>query len=216
MVSMLAIGFAASIAIRETSVVSAGGASQELDRAFPPTMDPRQAGIFTPRTPVTRGERIMADCVTDRRQTVQDEYELIVGRWLGVRGSSTAGKIGTRVRFRSCTECGCLYPVDDAARQYVRSKGGEFFNPARLSPAQRARAARFFGPRLAGPATIVAMMAGVAACLAAPLVWGPLGVLIGATALRHKQRLGAAAIAVAALGAIIGTVLHHHHPFGYG
>jgi hypothetical protein len=188
----------------------------QLDRAHPGAKDPRRTGVFTPRTPASRGDRVMADCVHCGHQTVQDSYEMIVGRWVGLRGPTTAGKTGTRVCFRSCTACGCLYPVDDAARQYAASKGGEFFNPAKLTPQQRAQAARFFGPRLAGGASIAATVLGVLALFAAPLVWGPLGVLLGLSARRHQQKLGAAAIVIAALGAAVGTALHHQAPFGYG
>jgi hypothetical protein len=189
---------------------------QKLDRGHPPAIDPRHSGVFGPRTPVSRGGRVMADCIVCGRETVQDIYEMIVGRWVGLRGPSTAGKAGTRVHFRSCTGCGCLYPADDAARRYAQSKGGEFFNPARLAPQQRARAARRFGPRLAGGASVAAVILGVLAFFASPLVWGPLGLLLGISALRHQQRLGAVAIVVAALGAVAGTVLHHQAPFGYG
>ncbi len=112
--------------------VRAFEAGQPIDRAHPPTADPRKTGVFGPTAPTSRQDRVVADCLKCHTKTVQDHYELIVGRWFGVRGPSTAGKTGTRVHFSVCAICGCMFPIDDAARQYVATKGGEFFNPAKL------------------------------------------------------------------------------------
>jgi hypothetical protein len=71
-------------------------------------------------------------------------------------------------------------------------------------------------PRLVGGASFLAVLLGAAAFFAAPLVWGPLGIVLGALAYRGRQKLGAVAVAVAALGAVVGVILHHHAPFGYG
>ena len=103
------------------------------DPGRPPASDPRRSGVFTSNTPTTRKERLAADCVKCATRTVQDHYELIVGKYFGLRGSGTTGKAGHRVNFRACTVCGCLFPMDDESRQYVNSKGGEFFNPAKLA-----------------------------------------------------------------------------------
>jgi hypothetical protein len=43
-----------------------------------------------------------------------------------------------------------------------------------------------------------------------------LGILLGVTAYRGRQKFGAVAAGVAALGLVVGLVLHYHHPFGYG
>jgi hypothetical protein len=101
-------------------------------RNHPPAVDPRATGVFTGRTPVTRQDRIVADCRSCQKNTVQDHFELIVGRWFGTHGPTTVGKTGTRVRFRGCSVCGCLYPVDEAARRFTQSKGREYFDPAWL------------------------------------------------------------------------------------
>jgi hypothetical protein len=138
--------------------------------------------------------------------------------WLGLTARlpmperKTAGKVGSRMRFTSCAVCGCLYPADDRARRYVRARGGEFLNPAKLSPQQRARAA---GPRRAGGASVLAFILGITAFFAAPLVWGVLGILLGVTAYRGRQKLGSVAAGVAAVGLVVGLLLHDHHPFGY-
>jgi TPR repeat protein len=206
----------------ELAMLAAQDSGQPLDPAHPPAKDPRETGLFGPRTPVSRRERLIADCAHDGRNTIQDVYEVILGPWLGLTARlpmperNTAGKIGRRMRFTSCTVCGCLYPADDRARRYVQARGGEFLNPAKLSPQRRARAARAMRPRLAGGASVLAFILGVAAFFAAPAVWGVLGILLGVTAYRGRQKFGAVAAGVAALGLVVGLVLHYHHPFGYG
>ncbi len=206
----------------DLAMLAARESGQPLDPAHPPAKDPRETGLFGPRTPVSRRERIVTDCTHDGRKTIQDVYEVILGAWLGPTARlpmperNTAGKVGGRMRFTSCTVCGCLYPADDRARRYVQARGGEFLNPAKLSPQQRARAARSMRPRLAGGASVLAFILGVAAFFAAPAVWGVLGILLGVTAYRGRQKLGAVAAGVAALGLVVGLVLHYHHPFGYG
>ncbi len=206
----------------DLAMLAAQDSGQPLDPAHPPAKDPRETGLFGPRTPVSRRERIIADCAHDGRKTIQDVYEVILGPWLGPTARlpmperNTRGKIGRRMRFGSCTVCGCLYPADDRARRYVQAKGGQFLNPAKLSPQQRARAARLMQPRLAGGASVLAFLLGIAAFFAAPVVWGVLGILLGVTAYRGRQKLGAVAAGVAALGLVVGLVLHYHHPFGYG
>lgn len=62
----------------------------------------------------------------------------LTGRWFGARGPSTAGKTGTRLQFSQCTVCGGFYPVDAPSRQYVASKGGEFFTPPKIAWKERA------------------------------------------------------------------------------
>jgi hypothetical protein len=101
------------------------------DRNRPPAADPRKTGVFTPATPASRLDRLVAHCRTCQKDTVQDEYRVIVGLWLGMRGPSTRGKTGTRALFQVCTVCGCLFPADDAARRFTQAKGGEFLNPAK-------------------------------------------------------------------------------------
>ncbi len=205
----------------ELAMLAARDSGKPLDPAHPPAQDPRDTGLFGPRTPVSRRERIIADCAHDGRKTIQDVLEVIPGPWLGLTARlpmperNTAGKIGSRMRFTSCTVCGCLYPADDRARRYVQAKGGEFLNPAKLSPQQRARAARSMRPRLAGGASVLAFILGITAFFAAPVVWGVLGILLGVTAYRGRQKLGAVAAGVAAVGLVVGLVLHFHHPFGY-
>ena len=206
----------------DLAMLAAQDTGQPLDPAHPPAKDPRETGLFAPRTPVSRRERIVADCVHDGRRTIQDIFEVIAGVWLGATARlpmperNTGGKIGRRMRFSSCTVCGCLYPADERARQYVSARGGQFLNPAKLSPQRRARGARFMHPRLAGGASVLALILGILAFFAAPLVWGVLGILLGAMAYQGRQRLGAVAIAVSALGLVVGFVLHHNAPFGYG
>jgi hypothetical protein len=206
----------------DLAMLAAQDSGQPLDPAHPPAKDPRETGLFGPRTPVSRKERIVADCAHDGRKTIQDVFEVIVGPWLGPTARlpmperNTRGKIGRRMRFSSCTVCGCLFPADDRARRYVQAKGGQFLNPAKLSPQQRARAARSMRPRLAGGASVLAFILGIAAFFAAPVVWGVLGILLGVTAYRGRQKLGGLAAGVAAVGLVVGLVLHYHHPFGYG
>ena len=206
----------------ELAMLAAQESGKPLDPDHPPVQDPRANGLFGPRTPVSRRERIIADCVHDGRKTIQDVFEVILGPWLGATARlpmperTTAGKVGRRMRFTSCTVCGCLYPADDQARRYVQARGGEFLNPAKLSPQRRARAARAMQPRLAGGASALAFILGVVAFFAAPVVWGVLGILLGVTAYRGRQKFGAVAAGVAALGLVVGLVLHYHHPFGYG
>jgi TPR repeat protein len=194
-----------------------------LDPSRPPAQDPRETGVFGVRTPVSHRGRLVADCVRCGRKTVQDRYDVIVSAWVGLSARRrtnlvTEGKVGQRARFSACTVCGCLFPVDDAARQFAHAKGGEFFNPAKLPPQRRARAAQALRPRLLGAASILAILLGVVAFFAAPLVWGPIGILLGISTYRGRprQKLGAAAIVVGALGAVVGTILHFHHPLGYG
>ncbi|HEX9032136.1 MAG TPA: hypothetical protein VF834_09850 [Streptosporangiaceae bacterium] len=117
----------------ELSVMDYEAGNRHLDRAHPPAIDPRKNGLFTPNSPLTRHDRIVAECIKCGRKTVQDIFEIIVGKWFGLRGSTTSGKTGQRVTYSGCATCGCLFPADDAARQYVQSKGGEFFNPAKLT-----------------------------------------------------------------------------------
>jgi hypothetical protein len=207
----------------DLAVAAFDSGGQALDPAHPPAKDPRQTGVFGPRTPVSRRERVVADCVTCGRRTVQDVLDVIVSAWFGASlrgrtGLSTAGKAGRRARFSACAVCGCLYPVDQAARQFTQAKGGEFFNPAKLSPERRARAARAMRPRLAGQSSVLSIILGVVAFFAAPLVWGILAILLGLLAcrLRPRPKLAVAAVVIAVLGTVVGTVLHHAHPFGYG
>jgi TPR repeat protein len=208
----------------DLAVAASGGASHVLDPAHPPAQDPRQTGVFGPRTPVSRRGRVVADCVKCGRKTVQDIFDVIVSAWFGVglrhrgRGLTTEGKAGQRARFSACAVCGCLYPVDAAARQFVQAKGGEFFNPAKLPPERRARAARAMRNRLPGQASVLAIILGLVAFFAAPLVWGILAILLGLASYRGQPRrnVAVAAIVIAVLGTVIGTVLHHAHPFGYG
>ncbi len=206
----------------ELAMLAAQDSGKPLDPAHPSAKDPRETGLFGPSTPVSRRERIIADCAHDGRKTIQDLFEVILGPWLGptarlpVPERNTAGKVGRRMRFTSCTVCGCLYPADDRARRYVQERGGEFLNPAKLSPRQRARGARFMHPRVVGGASILAFILGVVAFFAAPAVWGVLGILLGVTAYRGRQKFGAVAAGVALLGLVVGLVLHFHHPFGYG
>jgi hypothetical protein len=207
----------------EAAVAAFEAGNRALDPHHPPAQDPRDTGVFGVRTPVSRRERVVAECVSCGRKTVQDIFEIIVSAWLGPSARmptqhSTAGKVGRRAHYSACTVCGCLYPVDEAARQHVRARGGEFFNPAKLPPERRARAARAMRPRLAGQTSVLAIILGVVAFFAAPLVWGTLGILLGISASRGRprQKLGLVAIAVSVLGLVVGTVLHHAHPFGYG
>jgi hypothetical protein len=116
----------------DLGVLAFDSGATRLDPEHPPTSDPRRTGVFSRNTPATRKERLVADCIKCKMRTVQDHYELIVGAYFGQRGSGAAGKTGQRVNFSACAGCGCLFPMDDAARQYVNSKGGEFFNPAKL------------------------------------------------------------------------------------
>jgi hypothetical protein len=195
---------------------------QALDRTRPPAMDPRETGLFGPRTPVSRHDRVVAYCLNEGKETVQDVYEVIVTGWVGLSGKltttrrSTAGKVGGRVRFSGCTVCGCLYPADDRAREWMHAKGGDLLNPAKLPEARRLRAARAMRPHLLGGASILAAILGVTAIFAAPLVWGPLGILLGISSYRGRQKFGKAAAVVAAVGAVVGTILHYKAPFGYG
>ena len=206
----------------DLAMLAAQDSGQPLDPAHPPAKDPRATGLFGPKTPVSRRERIIADCAHDGRKTIQDVFDVILGPWLGLTARlpmperNTRGKVGRRMRFTSCTVCGCLYPADDQARRYVQAKGGQFLNPAKLSPQRRAQAARAMRPRLAGGASVLAFILGVVAFFGAPLVWGVLGILLGVTAYRGRQKFGAVAAGVAALGLVVGLVLHYHHPFGYG
>ncbi|MGH3193929.1 MAG: hypothetical protein ACRDPY_47590 [Streptosporangiaceae bacterium] len=195
---------------------------QALDRSRPPAKDPRETGLFGPRTPVSRHDRVVAFCLKDGKETVQDIYEVITGVWFGPTARlpaarrSTAGKIGGRMRFSGCTVCGCLYPGDDRARKWVHAKGGDLLDPAKLTTERRLRAARAMRPRLLGGASILAAILGVTALFAAPLIWGPLGILLGISAYRGRQKFGKAAAVVAAVGAVVGTILHYRAPFGYG
>jgi hypothetical protein len=195
---------------------------QALDRSRPPAEDPRETGLFGPRTPVSRHDRVVAYCLKDGRETVQDIYEVIIGVWLGPTARlpaarrSTAGKIGGRMRFSGCTVCGCLYPVDDRAREWVHAKGGDLLNPAKLTEGRRRQAARAMRPRLLGGASILAALLGVTALFAAPLIWGPVGILLGISSYRGRQKFGKVAVVVAAVGAVVGTILHYKAPFGYG
>ena len=207
----------------DLAVAAFDGGGHALDRAHPPARDPRQTGVFGPRTPVSRRERVVADCVKCGRKTVQDIFDVIVSAWFGAAARrrtrlTTEGKLGQRARFSGCAVCGCLYPVDDAARQFVQAKGGEFVNPAKLPPERRAQLARSLRPRLAGQSSVLGIILGVVAFFAAPLVWGILGILLGLAAYRGRprQKLAVAAIVISVLGAVVGTVLHHGHPFGYG
>jgi hypothetical protein len=206
----------------DLAVAAFDDASHALDPAHPPAMDPRQTGVFGLRTPVSRRGRVVAGCVTCGRKTVQDIFDIIVGPWFGAsarrRTVATSGKVGQRARFSACAVCGCLYPADDPARQFARAQGGEFFNPAKLPPERRVRAARALRPRLAGQSSVLGIILGVVAFFAAPLVWGILAILLGLAAYRGRprQKLAMVAIVIGVLGAVVGTVLHHAHPFGYG
>jgi hypothetical protein len=195
---------------------------QALDRSRPPAMDPRETGLFGPRTPVSRHDRVIGYCLKDGKETVQDNYEVILGAWLGASARlpaarrNAAGKIGSHMRFSGCTVCGCLYPADDRAREWVHAKGGDLLDPAKLPAERRRRAARAMRPHLLGGASVLAAILGVTAIFAAPLVWGPLGILLGISSYRGRQKLGLAAAVLAAVGAVVGTILHHKAPFGYG
>jgi hypothetical protein len=124
---------AGNVRARSDLAVLASEKGQPLDRRDPPAVDPRATGVLNPRTPVSRQARQVAGCARCGGNTVQDVYEFITGRWFGMRGPTTAGKTGTRLHFSQCTVCGCLYPLDAPSRQYVASKGGEFFNPAHIA-----------------------------------------------------------------------------------
>jgi hypothetical protein len=66
--------------------------------------------------------------------------------------------------------------------------------------------------------SVLGIILGVVAFFAAPLVWGTLGILLGLASYRGRprQKLAVAAIMIGVLGAMVGMVLHHAHPFGYG
>jgi len=202
----------------DAAVLAFSRDGRALDRSRPPPRDPRETGLFGPRTPVSRHDRVVAYCLEDGKETVQDIYEVVVGTWFGASARltprrSATGKIGVHVRFSGCTVCGCLYPVDDRAREWVHAKGGDLLNPAKLPEERRLRAAR---PHLLGGASVLAAILGVTAIFAAPLVWGPIGILLGISAHRGRQRFGKAAAVIAAVGAVVGTILHYRAPFGYG
>src|SRR5580658_7297883 len=81
----------------DLGVASFGGAGHALDPAHPPARDPRETGVFGPRTPVSRHGRVVADCVICGKKTVQDIFEIIVSAWFGASARfhtrlTTAGK----------------------------------------------------------------------------------------------------------------------------
>ena len=95
----------------------------------PPARDPRadMGGFISSRSPVSRRERVLARCVHEDKDTVQDDYEIIIGRWFGtgfpgITHKSVRGKMGQRATFRSCTECGSLYHLDEPARTFIQGQ----------------------------------------------------------------------------------------------
>ena len=60
------------------------------------------------------------------------------------------------MRFGCYTVCGCLYPADDRAREWVHPRGGDLLNPAELPEERRPRTARAMGPRLLDGTSIFA------------------------------------------------------------
>jgi TPR repeat protein len=105
----------------------------KLDPERPPQKDPRSTGIFRPDRPVSRRRRGLEDCPRCHSTTVQDYYEVGVSRLgaLDLAPQGNAGKLARRALFRSCTICGCLFPVDQRAEAFVRRAGGELFDPRR-------------------------------------------------------------------------------------
>ena len=81
----------------------------------PPRPEGRHGGFISSRSPVSRRERVLARCAHEDKDTVQDDYEIIIGRWFGtgfpgITHKSVRGKMGQRATFRSCAECGSLPP----------------------------------------------------------------------------------------------------------
>lgn len=99
--------------------------------------DPISEGWFVPGTPLDHERRLEAQCPVCGRQTTQDEYVAILGKFGGVgapffiqpfvKKRSTVGKIGRRSRWLSCTECGSLIPADEEARSVAAARGGDLF-----------------------------------------------------------------------------------------
>jgi hypothetical protein len=107
--------------------VQAFEAGSVVDPASPGPRDPRRSGVFRGNLVTRHKERLAADCVTCAITTVQDHYEVVIDDFPGGRGHRHP------LQFRVCAVCGCQYPMDEDARRYVGSKGGEFFNPAKLA-----------------------------------------------------------------------------------
>ena len=101
-----------------------------LDPARPPAADPMRTDLFTPSTPYSRHARHVSACRKCGRDTVQDDFEFIIGRWYGLGSPGTAGKTGDRVHFSTCVICACLFPLDEPSLEYVQDRGGDWFDPA--------------------------------------------------------------------------------------
>jgi TPR repeat protein len=106
----------------------------QLDPVTPPAADPMRGEWFTPSTPFSRRARHVASCLKCGRKTIHDNFEFIIGRWYGLGSPGTAGKTGDRVHFSTCAVCACLFPLDDASREYVQDKGADWFDPALAVP----------------------------------------------------------------------------------
>jgi hypothetical protein len=125
-----------------------------------------------------------------------------------IRGDRGRRQYGVGVVVMSEPQAGNVRAQSDVAVAGFEA-GNRALDPDH-PPAQDPRDTGVFGAR--------AIILGVVAFVAAPLVWGTLGILLGISASRGRprQKLGLAAIAVGVLGLVVGTVLHHAHPFGYG
>lgn len=99
--------------------------------------DPITEGWFVRGTPLDHQRRFNGSCPVCKRDTPQDEYVAILGKFGGMgapvfaqpflKKRSTKGKVGSRSRWFSCSECGSLLPGDDEARKLAQAQGGDLF-----------------------------------------------------------------------------------------
>jgi RNA polymerase subunit RPABC4/transcription elongation factor Spt4 len=108
------------------------GRSSASRRPIPPV--PNHWG-FVWRIPMDHVRRAKRACPQCKRETTQDQYRMISGRWVGAgapwflrpflysrRSPSTSGKIGQRSLWYTCAECGSLMPDPNDASSVNEAK----------------------------------------------------------------------------------------------
>lgn len=87
--------------------------------------DPVKEGWLPRGTPCDPTEDVARTCPACNRETTQDGFRIIMGRYGGLgaaffvapflRRKSTKGKVGQRSDWTLCRGCGSLLPVDSVA-----------------------------------------------------------------------------------------------------
>ena len=121
------------LALPAGSLGVGGPSPRAADRAK--TGDGPVAGVFPADAQATVRDRLVEACATCRSSTLQHLCDVVTSTW-----APPATRFPWRQRFektarrglwRVCTQCGCAFPLDAAARDLAARRGGEHLDPTR-------------------------------------------------------------------------------------